>query len=115
MARATHSDGAFRERTAITVEVRLKTLKSFLISLALIAVGTASAQTVSVSPTSLSFSGLVGGSAVSQTLNITASGSNTTVAVFPSQSWLTVSLSPANGLTPVQQTGRANPPGVSAG
>ncbi len=58
---------------------------------------------------------MVGGAAVSQTLNITATGSNTQVAVLPSQSWLTVSLSPSGGLTPVQVTVTANPAGLGAG
>jgi uncharacterized protein (TIGR03437 family) len=105
--------GAFVREQANAVEVRLKTLKNILISLALIAAGTASAQTVSVSPTTLSFSGLVGGPAVSQTLNITATGSNTSVLVTPSQSWLTVSQS--SGTTPLQVTVSANPAGLSSG
>jgi uncharacterized protein (TIGR03437 family) len=91
----------------------LTTLRSIPISLALIVVGAASAQTVSVSPTSLSFTALVGGSAVSQTLNITATGTNTTAAVFYSASWLTVS--PASGTTPLQVTVTANPAGLAAG
>jgi uncharacterized protein (TIGR03437 family) len=56
---------------------------------------------------------LVGGSAVSQTLNITATGSNTTAAVFFSASWLTVS--PGSGTTPLQVTVTANPAGLAAG
>jgi trimeric autotransporter adhesin len=56
---------------------------------------------------------LVGGSAVSQTLNITATGSNTTAAVFYSASWLSVS--PASGTTPLQVTVTANPAGLAAG
>ncbi|MGA7241183.1 MAG: hypothetical protein WBY44_36210, partial [Bryobacteraceae bacterium] len=91
----------------------MTTLRSIPISLALIVVGAASAQTVSVSPTSLSFTALVGGSAVSQTLNITATGTNTTAAVFYSASWLTVS--PASGTTPLQVTVTANPAGLAAG
>jgi trimeric autotransporter adhesin len=94
----------------------LKTLRSSIpIFVALIAVGAASAQTVSVSPTSLTFTGLVGGATVSQPLNITSTGGSTTVAVFPSQSWLTVSLSPSNGVTPVVATVTANPTGLTAG
>src|SRR5271165_6925697 len=113
MTRATHSAGAFRERTAVTVEVRLKTLRFIPISLALIAIGTASAQTVSVSPTSLSLTGLTGGSAVSQTLSISATGGNAAFAVFPSQSWLTAA--PASGTTPLQVTVTANPAGLNPG
>ncbi len=69
----------------------MKTLRSIPISLALIAVGVASAQTVSVSPATLGFTGLFGGPAVSQPLNITSTGGSAFVAVQPTQTWLTVS------------------------
>src|SRR5580693_5506738 len=93
----------------------LKTLNSVLISLALLAAGTASAQTISVTSSSLSFSGLAGGVSVSQTMTVLSSGGNTSVALFPSQSqtWLTVS--PQVGTTPLQVTVTANPAGLSAG
>ena len=91
----------------------MRTLKSILISLALIGMKVASAQTVSVNPSSLSFSGQAGGSAVSLSLNITATGGNTQVAAFPSQSWLTVS--PSSGTTPLQVTVTANPSGLTPG
>ncbi|HEX3879355.1 MAG TPA: hypothetical protein VHW24_20375, partial [Bryobacteraceae bacterium] len=91
----------------------MTTLKNILISLALITVGTASAQTVSVGTTSINFSALAGGASVSQPLNITATGGNTAVAVFASQSWLTVN--PSGGTTPLQVTVTANPTGLAAG
>ena len=113
MVLAQTSVGAFRQRTANAVEVRLKTLKNIIFSLALAAVGTASAQTVTTSPTSLTFTGLFGGSAVSQNLSIAVSGSNTGFAVFPSQSWLTVN--PSTGNAPAQVTVTANPTGLPTG
>ncbi len=91
----------------------MKTLRFIPISIALLAAVAANAQNISISPSALSLSGLVGGSSVSQLLNITATSSNTTVAVLPSQSWLSVS--PTSGTTPLQVTVTANPAGLSAG
>src|ERR1700722_7989016 len=85
----------------------LKTLNSLLISLVLLAAGAASAQTISVSSSSLTFSALAGGSAVSQSITVSATGGNTSVALFPSQSWLTVT--PSIGTTPQTFTVTANP------
>jgi uncharacterized protein (TIGR03437 family) len=85
----------------------LKTLSSALISLVLLAAGAASAQTISVSSSSLTFSALAGGSAVSQSITVSATGGNTSVALFPSQSWLTVT--PSIGTTPQTFTVTANP------
>ncbi len=114
MAVAQTTGGAFRFGTAIAVEVRLKTLKNILIPLALVGLGTASAQTVTLNPTSLTFTGLVGGSAVSQSLSVSISGgSNAAFTVFPSQSWLTVI--PSSGTAPMQVTVTANPTGLPAG
>ncbi len=76
-------------------------------------VGAVSAQTVSISPTALSLAGIVGGSPVSQLLNISAAGGYTTVAVLPSHSWL--SATPSSGVTPLQVTVTANPAGLAAG
>src|ERR1700722_574444 len=91
----------------------LKTLNSALIPLILLAAGAASAQTVSVSPFSLTCSGLSGGSSVPQNLSVLASGGNAQVAVLPSQSWLTVS--PSVATTPQQFTVTANPAGLTPG
>jgi len=91
----------------------MKTLHSLLISLAALAVGTASAQTISVTASSLSFSGQAGGASISQTMTVLSSGGNTSVALIPSQTWLTVS--PSLGVTPLQVTVTANPAGLTAG
>src|SRR5580700_6629728 len=85
----------------------LKTLNFPLISLVLLAVGAASAQTISVSSSSLTFSAQAGGSAVSQSITVSSTGGNTSVALFPSQSWLTVT--PSVGTTPQTFTVTANP------
>src|SRR5580692_5532365 len=85
----------------------LKTLNSRLIFLVLLAVGAASAQTISVSSSSLTFSAQAGGSAVSQSITVSSTGGNTSVALFPSQSWLTVT--PSVGTTPQTFTVTANP------
>jgi hypothetical protein len=89
----------------------LKTFSIILISLVLVAVGTAGAQTVTINPYSFSFSGLVGGNPVSQNLSII--GGNTTVAILPSQPWLTVSQ--PSGVTLLQVNVIANPVGLAAG
>lgn len=91
----------------------MKILNIIPITLTLIAAGAASAQTVSVNPTSLNFTGLVGGNSVSQTLNVTSTGGTAAFAVFPSQSWLSVT--PGSGTTNSQVTVTANPTGLSAG
>ncbi len=49
---------------------------------------------------------------MSTPLTISATGGNTAFAVFPSQSWLSVS--PSSGTTPLQVTVTANPAGLSA-
>src|SRR5580700_2218376 len=85
----------------------LKTLNFPIISLVLLAVGAASAQTISVSSSSLTFSALAGGSAVSQSITVSATGGNTSVALFKSQSWLTIT--PSIGTTPQTFTVTANP------
>jgi uncharacterized protein (TIGR03437 family) len=85
----------------------LKTLNFPLISVMLLAAGAAGAQTVSVSSSSLTFSALAGGSAVSQSITVSATGGNTSVVLFPSQSWLTVT--PSFGTTPQTFTVTANP------
>jgi uncharacterized protein (TIGR03437 family) len=85
----------------------LKTLNSLLISLVLLAAGAASAQTISVSSASLTFSALAGGSAVSQSITVTATGGNTSVVLFKSQLWLTIT--PSTGTTPQTFTVTANP------
>ncbi len=91
----------------------MKTLSSILFSLAALATGVATAQTVSVSPTSLNFSAQFGGPAVSQTLTITSTGGSTTIGVTPSQFWL--SASPTSGSTPQTVTVTANPAGLPVG
>lgn len=91
----------------------MKTLKNILIPLTLIAAGSASAQTVTVSPTALNFSGLVGGQAVSQTLNVSVSSGSAAFAAFPTQTWLTVN--PSSGTAPAQLTVTANPANLAAG
>lgn len=73
----------------------------------LLAAGGLHAQTVSTDKTSLSFSGLVGGSAVSQTLNITSSGGAINFFVFPNAPWLKVN--PQSGTTPSAVTVTADP------
>jgi len=85
----------------------LKTLNSVLISLVLLAAGAASAQTISVNSSSLTFSALAGGSAVSQSITVSATGGNTSVVLFKSQSWLTIT--PSTGTTPEQFLVTANP------
>ena len=78
-----------------------------------------SAQTVVVDKPTLTFSGQVGGTVVSQTINVTSStGSaiNFTLS-YPNSSWLTVngvSLG-IGGTTPAALTVTANPTGLSAG
>ena len=91
----------------------MKTLNFPLISLVLLAAGAASAQTISVSSSSLTFSALAGGSAVSQSITVTAIGGNTPVELFPSQSWLTVT--PLTGTSGQTFTVTANPTGLSPG
>jgi uncharacterized protein (TIGR03437 family) len=117
ISRAGVRPGAIPSWRVVLWRFYLKTLNSVLISLALLAVGTASAQTISVTTasgsSSLSFSGQAGGSSVSQTMTVLASGGNTSVALFPSQSWLTVT--PQVGVTPLQVTVTANPAGLSPG
>jgi uncharacterized protein (TIGR03437 family) len=85
----------------------LKTLNFSLIALLLVAAGAASAQTISVSSSSLTFSAQAGGSAVSQSITVSATGGNTSIALFPSQSWLTVT--PSTGTTGQSFTVTANP------
>jgi trimeric autotransporter adhesin len=85
----------------------LKTLNSALIPMMLLTAGGVGAQTISVSTSSLTFSAQAGGSAVSQSFTVSATGGNVPVAVVPSQSWLTVT--PSSGTTPQQFTVTANP------
>ena len=85
----------------------MKTLNFPLISLVLLAAGAAGAQTISVSSSSLTFSALANGPAVSQSITVSATGGNTSVALFPSQSWLTVT--PPTGTTPQTFTVTVNP------
>jgi uncharacterized protein (TIGR03437 family) len=85
----------------------LKTLNFPVIALVLLAAGAAGAQTISVSSSSLTFSALAGGSAVSQSITVSATGGNTSIALFPSQSWLMVT--PSTGTTGQSFTVTANP------
>jgi uncharacterized protein (TIGR03437 family) len=89
----------------------LKTLNFLLISVVLLAAGAASAQTISVSSSSLTFSAQAGGSAVSQSITVSATGGSTSVVLFPSQTWLTVNPGSAtvSGTTPQTFTVTANP------
>jgi len=69
------------------------------------------AQTLSVSPTSLSFSAQAGGAPVSQTINVTSSSSGVSFFAFNNNiSWLKVN--PATGTTPSALTVTADPTGL---
>ena len=77
------------------------------------AAGNLCAQTLSTDKSSLSFAALVGGSPVSQTLNVSSSGGTSNFLVFPNASWLTVN--PSSGTTPAALTVTADPSGLKAG
>ena len=79
----------------------------------LVAAGGLRAQTVSTDKTSLSFSGLVGGAQVQQSLTITSSPGSVTFVISSNQSWLKVS--PQIGTTPSAVTVTADPTGLAAG
>lgn len=87
--------------------------------LALVSAQSSNAQTLVVDKPTLTLSGQVGGSVVSQTINVT---SNTGAAIpftlsFPSYPWLTAnnSLYGYTGTTPAAVTISANPAGLAAG
>jgi uncharacterized protein (TIGR03437 family) len=77
----------------------------------LLAAGALNAQTVTVDKSSLSFAALVGGSPVSQALNVSSSGNNLQFSTFVNVSWLSVS--PTSGTTPQALTVTADPTGLS--
>ncbi len=77
----------------------------------LLAAGALNAQTATVDQSSLSFAALVGGSPVSQTLNVSSSGSDLAFSTFVNASWLSVS--PTSGTTPQALTVTADPTGLS--
>ncbi|HWB84623.1 MAG TPA: hypothetical protein VG675_10820 [Bryobacteraceae bacterium] len=88
----------------------------FLLLFAAGAAGPLLAQTVSVDHTALSFSAQFGGSAVSQTLNVTSTGEAAQFFVMippPAPQWLKVN--PASGNTPSALTVTADPTGLNAG
>jgi len=72
----------------------------------------ASAQTVGVNTTSLSFFAQAGGPVVTQTLQVTGSG-NFSTSLFPFGQWLSVN--PTGGTAPSALTVTANPAGLAAG
>jgi uncharacterized protein (TIGR03437 family) len=77
-----------------------------------------SAQTIVVDKASLAFSGQFGGSAVTQTLNVTSTGASIPfiLVVPPGSSWLKVNGQATYGAnTPAAATVTADPAGLSAG
>jgi uncharacterized protein (TIGR03437 family) len=89
----------------------LKRLYSTLILIpVLLTAGALKAQTVAVDKSSLSFATQVGGSPVSQTFNVSSTGSPLSFATFSNAAWLKVS--PSNGNTPAVVTATADPTGL---
>ena len=87
--------------------------------LALVSAQSLSAQTLVVDKPTLTFSGQVGGTVVSQTINVTSSTGaaiNFTLS-YPSYPWLKVNGQPLGitGITPAALTVTADPTGLSAG
>lgn len=90
-----------------------RSLSVLVLSLLLLAASLA-AQTMSVSPTSLSFASSLGGASQTQSLNITSSGASIQFAIFPSpSSWL--SITPNGGPTPSTVTVTVTPSSLPAG
>jgi uncharacterized protein (TIGR03437 family) len=101
-------------RTANIWRPVLKRLNSVLtLSLILFAAGALHAQNVTVDKTSLSFFAQMGGSAVTQTLNISSSGAQTNFFTFSNAAWLKAN--PQTGSTPSAITVSADPTGLNAG
>jgi len=78
-----------------------------------LAAGGLHAQTLSATPSTLSFSAQFGGAKVAQTLNITSSGALINFFANTNTSWLTVN--PTSGSTPSAMTVTADPTGLNAG
>jgi len=89
-----------------------RSLSVLVLSLLLVAASLA-AQTMSVSPTSLSFASSLGGASQTQSLNITSSGASIQFAIFPNVTWL--STTPNSGYTPQNVTVTMNPTSLGAG
>ncbi len=110
-------------RTASSWRSLLKKLNSIIcLIVILITAGALSAQTVSVSPTSLTFSALTGGAVQTQSLTVNNAGSPT-FAVFSNATWLRIKTasdtgngSPSlAGSTPATITVTADPTGLPSG
>ena len=90
----------------------MKRLNSTLVLIpVLLAAGALKAQTVAVDQSSLSFATQVSGSPVSQTFNVSSTGSPLAFATFSNAVWLKVS--PSTGNTPAVVTVTADPSGLS--
>ena len=90
----------------------MKRLNSTLVLIpVLLAAGALKAQTVAVDQSSLSFATQVGGSPVSQTFNVSSTGSPLAFATFSNAVWLKAS--PSTGNTPAVVTVTADPSGLS--